>query len=202
MVPPVFSRSYASAAARASARDLCTVAKIDLASVRHSYLSSPPSWVKLASRLHAGGGEVQTTVGDILNGKGTVVHSVRPNCSVFDAVRQFIEHNIGAVLVLDGSKLIGILSERDVARNTLLENKTERETCVTEIMSDTLVSASAHDTIEDCMVTMTQHRVRHLPVLDDSRVVGIVSIGDVVNAMITQKQFLIDQLEGYITGQR
>ena len=145
---------------------------------------------------------MQTTVGDILDRKGTVVHSVRPNCSVFDAVRQFIEHNIGAVLVLDGARLVGILSERDVARNTQLENKTERETCVTEIMSDELVSVSKGATVEDCMVAMTQHRVRHLPVLDDSRVVGIVSIGDIVNAVITQKQFLIDQLEGYITGQR
>jgi CBS domain-containing protein len=132
--------------------------------------------------------------------KGSVVNSVRVNCSVFDAVHQFIEHNIGAVLVMDGAQLVGIVSERDVARNVVLETKTERETAVTEIMSHEVVTVPPDASVDDCMELMTNKRVRHLPVVDGSRVVGIVSIGDCVNAMLTQKQFVIDQLEGYITG--
>lgn len=143
---------------------------------------------------------MQTTVQDLLQRKGSVVNSVRANCSVFDVVHQFIEHNIGAVLVMNGSELVGIASERDVARNVVLETKTERETAVTEIMSRDVITVRPEATVEDCMALMTNKRVRHLPVVDGKRVVGIVSIGDCVNAILTQKQFVIDQLEGYITG--
>ncbi len=143
---------------------------------------------------------MQTTVQDLLKRKGSVVNSVRANCSVFDAVRQFIEHNIGAVLVMNGAELVGILSERDVARNVVLETKTERETAVTEIMTRDVATVPPDATVDDCMALMTNKRVRHLPVVDGTRVVGIVSIGDCVNAMLTQKQFVIEQLEGYITG--
>jgi CBS domain-containing protein len=143
---------------------------------------------------------VQTTVRDLLIRKGSVVNSVRANCSVFDAVHQFIEHNIGAVLVMNGAELVGIVSERDVARNVVLETKTERETAVAEIMTRDVVSVCPDASVEDCMALMTNKRIRHLPVVEGARVVGIVSIGDCVNAMLTQKQFVIDQLEGYITG--
>lgn len=143
---------------------------------------------------------MQTTVQDLLKRKGSVVNSVRANCSVFDAVRQFIENNIGAVLVMNGAELVGILSERDVARNVVLETKTERETAVTEIMTRDVTTVPPDATVDDCMALMTNKRVRHLPVVDGTRVVGIVSIGDCVNAMLTQKQFVIEQLEGYITG--
>lgn len=132
--------------------------------------------------------------------KGTVVNSVRSNTSVFDVVNQFIKHNIGAVLVMDGPDLIGIVSERDVARNVVLENKTERETSVVEIMLREVVWVRPEQSLEQCMVLMTNNRVRHLPVMDGARVVGIVSIGDLVKALISEQEFVIEQLEGYITG--
>lgn len=132
--------------------------------------------------------------------KGTVVNSVRSNTSVFDVVNQFIKHNIGAVLVMDGPELIGIVSERDVARNVVLENKTERETSVGEIMLREVVWVRPEQSLEQCMVLMTNNRVRHLPVMEGARVVGIVSIGDLVKALISEKEFVIEQLEGYITG--
>jgi CBS domain-containing protein len=141
-----------------------------------------------------------TTVRDLLKRKGDVVNSVRANNSVFEVVQQFIQHNIGAVLVMDGADLVGIVSERDVARNVVLEFKTERETAVTEIMTHDVVTASPDMTVEECMALMTNKRVRHLPVLEGARVVGIVSIGDLVNSLLTEKQFVIEQLESYITG--
>ena len=144
---------------------------------------------------------MQTTVRDLLRHKGGVVNSVRGNNSVFEVVQQFIEHNIGAVLVMDGATLVGIVSERDVARNVILETKTERETAVSEIMTSEVVYVGLDMTIEECMALMTNKRVRHLPVIDGARVVGIISIGDCVNALISQKQFVIEQLEKYITGQ-
>ena len=143
---------------------------------------------------------MQTTVRDILRRKGGVVNSVRANNSVFEVVQQFIEHNIGAVLVMNGAELVGIVSERDVARNVILESKTERETAVSEIMTSEVVWVRPELTIEECMALMTNKRVRHLPVMEGTRVIGIVSIGDCVNALISQKQFVIEQLEGYITG--
>lgn len=143
---------------------------------------------------------MQTTVRDLLKRKGDVVRSVRGNHSVFEAVHQFIEHNVGAVLVMDGAKLIGIVSERDVARNVVLETKTERETAVSEIMSKDVVRVGPETSVEECMALMTNKRVRHLAVMEESRVIGIISIGDLVNSLLSQKQFVIDQLEGYITG--
>ena len=143
---------------------------------------------------------MQTSVRDLLQQKGTAVNRVAADCSVFDAVRQFIEHNIGAVLVMDGDKIVGIVSERDVARNVVLESKTERETAVTEIMTEDVISVHPSATVEECLALMTHKRIRHLPVVEDGLVVGIVSIGDLVNSLISQKQFIIEQLEGYITG--
>jgi CBS domain-containing protein len=141
-----------------------------------------------------------TTVRDLLRRKGGAVNSVRPDNSVFEVVQQFIAHNIGAVLVMDGAEFVGIVSERDVARNVVLEVKTERETAVTEIMTRNVVTVGPDATVEDCMALMTDKRVRHLPVVADARVIGIVSIGDLVNALLSEKQFIIEQLEGYITG--
>ena len=99
----------------------------------------------------------------------------------------------------EGDRVVGIVSERDVARNVILESKTERETAVTEIMTEK-ISVHPSATVEECMALMTHKRIRHLPVVEDGRVVGIVSIGDLVNSLISQKQFIIEQLEGYITG--
>ena len=143
---------------------------------------------------------MQTTIRDLLKRKGDVVHSVRANNSVVEVVHQFIEHNVGAVLVMDGADVVGIVSERDVARSVVLETKTERETSVAEIMSTDVISVGPEATVDQCLAMMTAKRVRHLPVMQDNRVIGIVSIGDLVNASLSQKQFLIEQLEGYITG--
>ena len=153
--------------------------------------------LRATSRWGAG---METTVRDLLRHKGGVVNSVRANHSVFEVVQQFIEHNIGAVLVMNGAELVGIVSERDVARNVVLESKTERETAVSEIMSREVLWVRPDATVEECMALMTNKRVRHLPVMEATRVIGIVSIGDLVNSLISQKQFVIEQLEGYITG--
>lgn len=143
---------------------------------------------------------MQTSIRDLLRRKGDVVHCVRVNNSVVEVVRQFIEHNVGAVLVMDGAEVVGIVSERDVARSVVFETRTERETSVAEIMSTDVISVGPEATVDQCLAMMTAKRVRHLPVMQDNRVIGIVSIGDLVNASLAQKQFLIEQLEGYITG--
>jgi CBS domain-containing protein len=140
------------------------------------------------------------TVRDLLRRKGGVVNSVRADTNVFEVVQQFIAHNIGAVLVMDGAELVGIVSERDVARNVVLEVKTERETAVTEIMTHDVFTVGPDTRVEECMALMTDKRIRHLPVVADGRLIGIVSIGDLVNALLSEKQFIIEQLEGYITG--
>lgn len=143
---------------------------------------------------------MQTTVSDILRRKGSVVISVRPEQSIFELVQTYIEHNIGAVLVMSEGSLVGIVSERDVARNIVQHNKDEHTTRVSEIMSRDVITVSPDMTIEACMAMVTSMRVRHLPVLVENQVIGVLSIGDLVNSLISQKQFVIEQLEGYITG--
>ena len=143
---------------------------------------------------------MQTTVGDILRSKGSAVISVRADQCIFELVQLYIEYNIGAVLVMTGEMLVGIVSERDVARNVVLHGMDERATQVSEIMSRDVISVSPTMTVEACMALMTSKRVRHLPVLEADQVIGILSIGDLVNSLISQKQFVIEQLEGYITG--
>lgn len=143
---------------------------------------------------------MQTTAKDILRRKGNDIISVRPDQSIFELVKIYIEHNIGAVLVMSNEKLVGIVSERDVARNVVLQGKDEHGTQVSEIMSEDVISVGPDMTIEACMALMTSKRVRHLPVLEANQLVGVLSIGDLVNSLISQKQFVIEQLEGYITG--
>ena len=143
---------------------------------------------------------MQTSIRDILKRKGDAIVSVASNATVLAAVRQMANHNVGAVLVVDAGRLVGILSERDCARDLILEDKSATDTPVEELMtSDVLVVSPTH-TVEQCMFLMTENRVRHLPVLEDGKLIGIVSIGDVVNALVSQKQFVIEQLESYITG--
>ena len=143
---------------------------------------------------------MQTIVSDILRRKGSAVISVGPDHSIFELVQVYIEYNIGAVLVMSGERLVGIVSERDVARNVVLHGKDEHATPVSEIMSKDVISVSPSMTVDACMAMMTSKRVRHLPVLEAHQVIGILSIGDLVNSVISQKQFVIEQLEGYITG--
>jgi CBS domain-containing protein len=136
----------------------------------------------------------------ILDVKGSDVWSVAPDDTVFDALEAMAEFNIGAVLVLDGDDLVGILSERDYARNVELLERGSKETRVSEIMTAEIRTVGSASTVAECMELMTEHRIRHLPVLDDDgRLAGVISIGDVVKAMIAQQHDMITQLERYIT---
>jgi CBS domain-containing protein len=141
-----------------------------------------------------------STVRDLLAKKGNTVHSVDPGRTVFDALQMLAEQNVGAVLVLEDKRAIGILSERDYARQVILKGKASREIPVREIMTRHVVCVRPEQTIEDCMQLMTDKRIRHLPVVVGEEVVGLVSIGDVVKALLEEKQFRIEQLEGYITS--
>jgi CBS domain-containing protein len=138
------------------------------------------------------------TVRDLLAGKGDSVYSVTPTATVYEALGVMAEKRIGAVLVLDGNRLVGILSERDYARQVVLKGKTSKDTPVRDIMTSNVFCVSPDRTMEECMAIMTERRCRHLPVLVEGEVTGILSIGDVVKAVISEKQFEIEQLTSYI----
>jgi CBS domain-containing protein len=142
------------------------------------------------------------TARDLLREKGTQVYATSPEASVYDALQQMAEKNIGALIVFEGERLVGLISERDYARKIVLKNKFSRETAVTEIMSRDVVTVAPDKNLEECMEVITEHRVRHLPVVEDDRVLGIISIGDVVKGIINHKEFIIEQLEYYIKGWR
>lgn len=134
------------------------------------------------------------TVQDILKAKGHGVWSIAPNASVYDAIELMADKDVGALLVVDADKLVGVLSERDYARKIILRGKSSKTTPVREIMTGQVVSVSADQTIEEAMVLMSNKRVRHLPVLDDSRLIGVISIGDVVKAIAMNGKQTFDQL--------
>lgn len=140
------------------------------------------------------------TVRELLGKKGDQVWSVSPGSTVYDALQLMAAKNIGAVLVRDGEQLLGILSERDYARQVILKGKSSRDTPVREIMTTRVVCVVPERTVEDCMALMTDKHIRHLPVLANGALVGVLSIGDVVKAVISEKQFMIEQLESYITS--
>jgi CBS domain-containing protein len=143
-----------------------------------------------------------TTVGRLLDAKGHDAWSIAPDASVFDAIKMMADHGIGALLVMDGEKLVGIVSERDYARKVILQGRSSKDTPVRDIMTDKVFYVRPEQTVEDCMVLMTEKRIRHLPVLADGHLTGIISIGDVVKSVISEKDTLIRQLENYITGSR
>lgn len=140
------------------------------------------------------------TVKEILHKKGTEVWTVKPSDSVFDALRIMAEKDIGALLVTDDETIKGIVSERDYARKVILMGRTSPQTLVSDIMIDRVVCAAPNHTAQECMALMTEKRTRHLPVIDNGKLVGMVSIGDLVAAIIADQQFLIEQLENYITS--
>jgi CBS domain-containing protein len=140
------------------------------------------------------------TIHQILESKGNDIHWVKPDDIVLDAVRHMAEKGIGALLVMHDGKPVGMISERDYARKVILEGRRSRECKVSEIMSAPLITIAGKATADAALALMTRHRIRHLPVMDDDELVGVVSIGDLVDAVIDDQQKLIDQLEHYITG--
>ncbi len=142
------------------------------------------------------------TVEDLLRVKGYDVWAIDPDSTVYDALKMMADKNIGALLVLDGDKVAGIFSERDYARKVVLQGKFSREILVREIMTGDLISVRPDQSIQDCMALMTQGRVRHLPVLDEGQLKGLISIGDVVRAVVSEQEFMIHQLENFIGGGR
>ena len=140
------------------------------------------------------------TVNEILKNKGSDVHSVSPETSIFDALKLMADKGVGALLVIENDNLVGIMSERDYARKVALEGKSSKDLAVKEIMSAKVFFVDPERTPEECMALMTDKHVRHLPVMEDNSLVGVISIGDVVKAVIDEKEFQIDQLVHYITG--
>ena len=138
------------------------------------------------------------SVQHLLEEKPQQILSIGPDASVLDALKLMAERDVGALVVLDGEKLVGIFSERDYARKIILFGKSSKDTPVSAIMTQKVVCVRPEQTAEECMALMTQKRVRHLPVLSEKKVVGIISIGDVVRAMLTDQQRTIEQLEQYI----
>jgi CBS domain-containing protein len=141
-------------------------------------------------------------VRDILVKKGESVWFVRPEDTIYHALKVMADKNIGAVLVIGRDRLQGIFSERDYARKVVLEGKSSRDTQVSDAMTRKVAFVTLEQTIEECMALMTDLRIRHLPVIQEEKVVGVISIGDVVGAKISEQEFIIDQLENYITGSR
>lgn len=142
-----------------------------------------------------------TMINQLLKVKGRGYFSVGPDETVYSAIQKMAEKNIGSVLVMDGATLVGIFTERDYARNVVLKGRSSPETLVRDIMSTQVAYVEPDDTVEKCLALMTEKRVRHLPVVQDEGVVGIISIGDLVKSIIDDQRFTIDQLETYISGE-
>ena len=144
---------------------------------------------------------ISGNISEILKNKPALLWSISPEATVFDAIQMMADKNVGALLAMAEGKLHGVITERDYTRKVALKGKSSRETKVREIISTPLVSATPAHTVEECMRLMTTHRVRHLPVLESEKVVGIVSIGDLVNWIISAQSMTITQLQSYISGQ-
>lgn len=139
-----------------------------------------------------------TTVRDLLDRKGRALFTIEPEDPVLEAVRMMADHHVGALLVMRGTELTGILSERDYARKVVLLGRSSAETPVWQIMTSPVITVLPDNTVQDCMRLMTERRIRHLPVTEAGRVAGMISIGDLVRAVIAEQQHTIEQLESYI----
>lgn len=140
------------------------------------------------------------TVAQLLEDKGSDVWTIRPDASVFEAIEMMAEKGIGALVVMEGNTIVGLVSERDYARSVVLKGRASRATPIREIMARRVICARPTQSIKECMALMTDKRVRHLPVVDGDRLCGLVSIGDLVKAIIIEQQFIIEQLEHYISS--
>jgi CBS domain-containing protein len=141
-------------------------------------------------------------VKDLLEAKGYDVWTIHPDAMVYDALVLMAEKNVGALVVVEGERPVGVVSERDYARNMILKGRTSRDTAIREIMSPLQVTVRPEQDLEECMELMTDKRVRHLPVIQGEKLIGMVSIGDIVKGIISTKEFMIEQLEKYIKGHR
>ena len=141
-------------------------------------------------------------ISHLLQDKGADVWAVSPESFIFDGLKLMAEKNIGALLVVDSNELVGIFSERDYARKVVLEGKSSRKMIIGEIMTEKVFCVRPDQSIQECMELMTEKHIRHLPVLENEELVGVISIGDVVKAVISEQEFVIAQLEGYIASSR
>ncbi|MES0327100.1 MAG: CBS domain-containing protein [Gammaproteobacteria bacterium] len=139
-------------------------------------------------------------VNDILKVKGNDVWSIGPEASVYDAIHLMTEKKVGALMVMEDGKLVGVVSETDYTRNIILKGRSSQQTPVKDIMTSRVLYVQPEQYIEDCMVLMTEKRTRHLPVMDEGKLIGVISIGDAVKSVIDEQRFTIEQLERYITG--
>ena len=140
------------------------------------------------------------TVRSLLRGKDSRIFALGPDATVYEAIAMMAERGVGALLVVDNGRLAGIVSERDYARKVILKGKSSRETAVREIMTSQVITVTPEHTADECMRMVTQHRIRHLPVMEGDRIAGMISIGDLVKAIITNQAHTISQLSAYITG--
>jgi CBS domain-containing protein len=139
-------------------------------------------------------------VSSILRRKGREIFSLPPHASVYDAIEMMADKHVGALLVISEGKLVGVISERDYARKVILKGRASKETRVDEIMTRSIITVGPEHRVDECMRIMTDNRIRHLPVMEGEKVLGIISIGDLVNWIISAQEQAIDQLENYITG--
>jgi len=142
------------------------------------------------------------SVKDILQEKGTQVYAISPDAKVYEALQLMADKNVGALMVMEGDRAVGLISERDYARKIVLKGKFSKDVPVHEIMTADIVRIGPDRDVENCMELMTDKRVRHLPVFENDRLIGIISIGDIVKAIIEHKEEIIEQLENYIKGKR
>src|SRR6478609_9325873 len=147
--------------------------------------------------------ERMKTVAEILKAKGDpVVYSIEPSATVYQALALMAEKNVGALLVMEGEKIVGMMTERDYARKVVLLARSSKDTPLREIMTTSVIYVRPDQSTEECMALMTENRVRHLPVIEDGRLTGLRSIGDLVKSIISEQKFIIEQLEHYISGER
>ncbi len=140
------------------------------------------------------------TIKQLLDEKGSDIWAIGPQETVFRAIKDMAEKEIGALVVLENGKLVGIISERDYARKVILKDKASHDTTVAEIMTSPVVCGRLNQTVDECMALITDKRVRHLPIIEQDQVIGVISIGDLVKSIIAEQQFVIEQLEHYISG--